>query len=104
MLSGFLLEFLSEAGLRDAQLVAVFCDCTARNLVTFGRHLLHELIVCERLALVLVIHTFLKRLLEFSRRYFLSILVLEAFREEIFKGIYSEMCLDIFAVHDSGNG
>ena len=100
-LSGFVLEFLSEAGLRDAELIAVFCNRTARHLIAFGRHLLHELIVCERLALVLIIHAFLKRLLELSRRYFLSILVLEAFREEILKGIDSQMSFNILAVHNS---
>jgi hypothetical protein len=72
------LEFLTETGLRDAELIAILGNGATGNLVTLLDHAFNKFIVCQRLALVLVINTFLKSLLEFAGGYFLPLLILKS--------------------------
>ena len=95
------LQFLAEAGLRNAELITIFGNGTTGHFIALFRHSIHQFIVCERLMLVLIVDTFLKSLLEFSGRHLLAILIFKTFRKEIFKGIDTEMGFDILAVHDS---
>ena len=95
------LEFLAETRLRNAELITVLRDSPSCDLIALFRHPFHQFIICQRLVLVLIVDTFLKCLLEFPSGYFLAILILKTFREEILQRIYTEMCFDILAVYDS---
>lgn len=74
-----MLEFFAEAGFRDAELVAVFGDGAAGDLVAFGCHAVHKFVVGEGLALVLGVDAFLERLLELAGGDFLTVLILQSF-------------------------
>ena len=54
--------------------------------------------------LVLLVHTFLKHLLQLPCGNLFTLLIFKTFGEEILQREDAEMSLDIFAVHDSGYG
>ena len=97
------LKLFSEASLGDAELVPVLCDSPSCYLVPLLIHDCDKFVISKRLLLVLIVHAFLQDLLEFPGGNLFTLLILKTFREEIFEREYSEMSLDILAVHNSGN-
>ena len=80
------LQLLAPPGQRDAQLTAVLGDCTPCHLVSVLFHLLGQLLVGQRLALVLGIDALLEHFLELPGGHFFALLVLHTFREEVLQG------------------
>lgn len=73
----------AEAGLGDVQLVAVLSYGTAGDFVATFVHFSHQLVIGQRLTLVLGIHAFTESLLQLPGGDLLTLLVLKTFGEEI---------------------
>ena len=99
-----ILELAPQAGLGDVQLGAVFGDGAAGDLVPLGREGIHEIVVRQRVVLVLVVHQVAQDLLDFPGGNFLALAVFQSFGEEVLEREHAEVRLDPLAVHHAGDG
>ena len=83
---------------------AVFGNGAAGDLVALRGEGVHEVVVGERVMLVFVVDQVAEDLLDFAGGDFLSLAVLEAFREEVLEREHAEVRLYPLAVHHAGDG
>src|ERR1043165_6303250 len=92
------LQFLTQPCYRYVQLFTVFGYCAAGNVIALFHQHICQVFIREWLAFVFALYHFVENGLYLARRYFLAILIMQRFREEVLQNVGAIFGLHILAV------